>query len=56
VQVYRDHPIALPVKDQFALHTSLALRHAIWRKEVARWVVCGIPMFSIYNYADLSIL
>ena len=26
-----------------ALHTSLALRQAIWRKEDARWVVCGIP-------------
>lgn len=26
-----------------ALHTSLALRQAIWRKADARWVVCGIP-------------
>lgn len=26
-----------------ALHTSLALRQAIWRKEDARWMVCGIP-------------
>lgn len=26
-----------------ALHTSLALRQAIWRKEDARWNVCGIP-------------
>jgi putative transposase len=26
-----------------ALHTSLALRQAIWRKEDARWIVCGIP-------------
>ena len=25
------------------LHTSLALRQAIWRKEDARWIVCGIP-------------
>jgi len=29
--------------DPSALHTSLALRQAIWRKEDARWVVCGIP-------------
>jgi putative transposase len=26
-----------------ALHTSLALRQAIWRKEDPRWHVCGIP-------------
>jgi putative transposase len=26
-----------------ALHTSLVLRQAIWRKEDARWMVCGIP-------------
>ena len=26
-----------------ALHTSLALRQAIWRKEEPRWQVCGIP-------------
>jgi putative transposase len=26
-----------------ALHTSLALRQAIWRKEDARWIVSGIP-------------
>jgi len=26
-----------------ALRTSLALRQAIWRKEDARWMVCGIP-------------
>jgi putative transposase len=25
------------------LHTSLALRQAIWRKEDPRWIVCGIP-------------
>ena len=25
------------------LHTSLALRQAIWRKEDPRWRVCGIP-------------
>ena len=25
------------------LHTSLALRQAIWRKQEARWIVCGIP-------------
>ena len=26
-----------------ALNTSLALRQAIWRKEDANWIVCGIP-------------
>jgi putative transposase len=26
-----------------ALHTSLALRQAIWRKEDSRWIVYGIP-------------
>ena len=26
-----------------ALHTSLALRQAIWRKDDPRWMVCGIP-------------
>ena len=26
-----------------ALHTSLALRQAIWRKEDPRWHLCGIP-------------
>jgi putative transposase len=26
-----------------ALHTSLALRQAIWRKEDPRWHICGIP-------------
>ena len=26
-----------------SLHTSLALRQAIWRKGDSRWVVCGIP-------------
>ena len=26
-----------------ALHTSLALRQAIWRKDVPQWQVCGIP-------------
>ena len=25
------------------LNTALALRQAIWRKEDARWKVCGIP-------------
>ena len=33
----------LSFEDPSALHTSLALRQAIWRKEDARWVVCGIP-------------
>lgn len=26
-----------------ALHTSLALRQAIWRKDDPRWIICGIP-------------
>jgi putative transposase len=26
-----------------SIHTALALRQAIWRKEDARWHVCGIP-------------
>ena len=26
-----------------ALHTSLALRQAIWRKDEPRWHICGIP-------------
>lgn len=33
----------LSFEDPSALHTSLALRQAIWRKEDSRWVVCGIP-------------
>jgi putative transposase len=33
----------LSFQDPSALHTSSALRQAIWRKEDARWVVCGIP-------------
>lgn len=33
----------LSFQNPSALHTSLALRQAIWRKEDARWVVCGIP-------------
>jgi putative transposase len=33
----------LSFEDPSALHTSLALRQAIWRKEDARWIVCGIP-------------
>ena len=33
----------LSFEDPSALHTSLALRQAIWRKEDPRWVVCGIP-------------
>ncbi len=33
----------LSFEDPCALHTSLALRQAIWRKEDARWIVCGIP-------------
>jgi transposase InsO family protein len=33
----------LSFEDPSALHTSLALRQAIWRKEDPRWIVCGIP-------------
>ena len=31
-----------------ALHTSLALRQAIWRKEDPRWHLCGIPQ-TLYS-------
>jgi len=33
----------LSFEDPSALHPSLALRQAIWRKEDSRWIVCGIP-------------
>lgn len=33
----------LSFEDPCALHTSLALRQAIWRKEDPHWIVCGIP-------------
>ena len=33
----------LSFEDPCALHTSLALRQAIWCKEDSRWIVCGIP-------------
>jgi putative transposase len=33
----------LSFEDPSALHTSLALRQAIWRKEDSRWIVCGTP-------------
>lgn len=33
----------LSFEDPSVLHTSLALRQAIWRKEEPRWIVCGIP-------------
>jgi putative transposase len=33
----------LSFDDPSALHTSLALRQAIWRKEDPRWIICGIP-------------
>ncbi|SPE43295.1 transposase (fragment) [Candidatus Sulfopaludibacter sp. SbA3] len=32
----------LSFEDPSALHTSLALRQAIWRKEDSRWMVCGM--------------
>ena len=33
----------LSFENPSALHTSLAMRQAIWRKEDPRWIVCGIP-------------
>jgi len=33
----------LSFEDPSALHSSLALRQAIWRKEDPRWIICGIP-------------
>lgn len=33
----------LSFEEPSVLHTSLALRQAIWRKEDSRWIVCGIP-------------
>jgi len=33
----------LSFEDPSSLHTSLALRQSIWRKEDPRWIVCGIP-------------
>jgi putative transposase len=33
----------LSLQHPSALHTSLALRQAIWRKEEAHWHICGIP-------------
>jgi putative transposase len=33
----------LSFEDPSSLHTSLALRQAIWRKDDPRWIVCGIP-------------
>ena len=33
----------LSFEDPSTLHTSLALRQAIWRKEIPSWIVCGIP-------------
>jgi putative transposase len=33
----------LSFEDPSVLHTSLALRQAIWRKQEPRWIVCGIP-------------
>ncbi len=33
----------LSFEDPCTLHTSLALRQAIWRKEDSRWIVCGVP-------------
>lgn len=37
------------------LHTALALRQAIWRKEDPRWHVCGIPeVFYTDNGSDFT--
>ena len=33
----------LSFENPCTLHTSLALRQAMWRKENPRWIVCGIP-------------
>jgi putative transposase len=33
----------LSFEDPCTLHTCLALRQAIWRKEDSRWTVCGLP-------------
>lgn len=33
----------LSFENPSTLHTSLALRQGIWRKEDPRWIVCGIP-------------
>ena len=39
------------------LHTSLALRQAIWRKEDPRWHLCGIPAtFYTDNGSDFTSL
>ena len=42
----------LSFEDPSILHTSLALRQAIWRKQEPRWIVCGIPLFS---YSDCDV-
>ena len=45
----------LSFEDPSALHTSLALRQAIWRKEDPRWIVCGIPdILYTYNGSDFT--
>src|SRR3954447_4006154 len=45
----------LSFEDPSALHTSLALRQAIWRKEDSRWIVCGIPdILYTDNGSDLT--
>ena len=45
----------LSFEDPSALHTSLALRQAIWRKEDSRWIVCGIPdVLYTDNGSDLT--
>ena len=36
----------LSFENPSTLHTSLALRQAIWRKEDSRWVVCGICLIQ----------
>jgi putative transposase len=45
----------LSFEDPSTLHTSLALRQAIWRKEDSRWIVCGIPdMLYTDNGSDFT--
>jgi putative transposase len=42
----------LSFEDPSALHTSLALHQAIWRKEDSRWIVCGIPDVLYTDHAS----
>jgi putative transposase len=44
----------LSFEDPSALHTSLALRQAIWRKADPRWIVCGIDVLYADNGSDFT--